>query len=512
MAQAAHEAFLFGHHGPWYQQARERLSGFVGRRHEFGRLTMNTDVLGQLLHKKLMAQEKPAQDAGLAITDANVSVTPSVVGASFDYFGALHQAHAHLLRLNVNPIAVRSLTIQPRVPNNPQLSSLASAQVPDILTAAPLTVIYGEKTWTIDRTALMTLLGWQKTSTSYVVTFDTAKTFSWLEKIKPEVETTAQNAKFAVVGGKVSEFQASAAGRTIDLNATLVAMRAGLVAEPKQNIALVVIEKKPITDTSTTNDLGITELVAEGKTNFHGSPTNRRYNLTFGTNKLNGLLIAPGETFSLVTALGHIDQKNGWKSELVIKGTDITPEFGGGLCQVATTLFRAVLNAGLPVVERHNHSLRIRYYEPPVGLDATIYEPKPDLRFTNDYQHYLLLQTAVDGDNLIYDFFGTKDGRTVDIPDPKVYNRTAIPATVNIIVDDLKPGEKVCQTPGHPGADATATYTVTKADGTKVRQIFQSHYRPLPVICHIGKEKAKPKSTNTNSAANTNTSVNTNSI
>lgn len=284
-------------------------------------------------------------------------------------------------------------------------------------------------------------------------------------------------------------------------------MELSLISQGLKTVALAMDIEQPISGTVAANTLGITELVAEGKTNFKGSPTNRRFNLTLGSQKLNGLIIKPGETFSLVGALGPIDAAHGWKSELVIKGPKITPEFGGGLCQVATTLFRTVLNAGLPVVERHNHSLRIHYYEPPVGLDATIYEPKPDLRFTNDYTSALLLQTRVDGNDLIYDFYGTKDSRTVDLPEPKVYNKTGIPPTQNITTTDLKPGEKKCQAPGHPGADATATYTVTYSDGHTNKQVFQSHYRALPVICQVGAAKPAPP---TPAPTNTNTSVNTN--
>jgi vancomycin resistance protein YoaR len=216
--------------------------------------------------------------------------------------------------------------------------------------------------------------------------------------------------------------------------------------------------------------------------------------------KINGMLIQPNETFSLVTTLGKIDGAHGWKPELVIKGSKITPEFGGGLCQVATTLFRSALNAGLPIVERTNHSLRISYYEPPVGLDATIYEPKPDLRFTNNYSTPLLIQTEVKGTKLIFRLYGTKDGRTVSIPTPTVYNKVGIPATKYIEVDTLKPGETKCQKPGHPGADAIATYTVTYPDGTKKVQTFKSHYRAIGVICQVGKAAASTP-TNTNSGS-----------
>jgi vancomycin resistance protein YoaR len=285
-------------------------------------------------------------------------------------------------------------------------------------------------------------------------------------------------------------FAAGTVGRTVNLTATIEAMNTAISAQKSTAVAMVD-SVQPSTSTADTNTLGITELVAEGVTDFKGSPSNRRFNLSYGAKKLNGVLMKPGETLSLISTLGKIDGAHGWKPELVIKGSKITPEFGGGLCQVATTLFRAALNAGLPIVERTNHSLRISYYEPPVGLDATIYEPKPDLRFTNNYSTPLLIQTEVKGTKLYFRMYGTKDGRSVDLPTPKVFNKVGIPATKYIEVDTLKPGEMKCQKPGHPGADAIATYTVTYADGTKKVQTFKSHYRAIGVICQVGKKAAE---------------------
>lgn len=486
---AVNDAYDYGHRGSWWKKARERLSGLLGREHQFGTLVLDQQTLGEAIQENLADQEKPAVNASLTSSDpASFSITPSSTGRSFDYRRAVRQAHSRLKQLQTAPIAVREVILQPDVPSDPKLQILSEEQAPALLALAPVTITHGEKTWTIDRDQLKALLGFQKSGRQITVSLDEAKVSAWLEKIKPEVEIQPQNAKFAIVDGKVQEFQDSRIGQLINVPVTIDQMRSDVVLKKSSSTSLVVSEVKPVTDTTSTNNLGITELVAEGRTNFKGSPVNRRYNLTLGSEKLNGLLIAPGETFSLVTALGKIDKANGWKPELVIKGTKITPEYGGGLCQVATTLFRAALYTGLPIVERRNHSLRISYYEPPIGLDATIYEPKPDLRFTNDYSHYLLLQTRVEGTELIYSFYGTKDGRTVDIPEPRVYNRKGIPPTITTEVDDLKPGEKECQAPGHPGADATATYTVTKVDGTVVVQTFQSHYRPIPVICRIGKK------------------------
>ena len=502
-------ALSFGRRGSWWQRVRERTSGFLGRPHEFGIVNVDRASLAATLRDKFGDLEQPATNASLKFGSSDApKVVPSVDGKTFDYALAVRQAVSQTRRLEAKPVALPTTAAAPAIATSAALAKLAQSGVGALLDRAPFSLTRGDKKWTISRDRLKTILGFAGTTNNPRLGLDVAATTDYLATITKDVNVKAQNAKFAILNGRVQEFQASAIGVTLDIPATITAMQNQLIDQQQAAVTLAVTEEKPLTDTVNTNKLGISELVAQATTSFKGSPTNRRYNIGVGAKLLNGLLIQPGEEFSLVKALGPIDAAHGWKPELVIKGPKITPEYGGGLCQVATTLFRAVLNAGLPIVERRNHSLRISYYEPPIGLDATVYEPKPDLRFTNDYKTPLLLQTAVDGNNLTFSFYGTKDGRTVNVPEPKVYNRVPIPATVTTEVDDLKPGEKQCQAPGHPGADATATYTVTKADGTSVTQTFQSHYRALGVICRVGKKPAaKPKpATNTNSSQ-----INTNS-
>lgn len=232
---------------------------------------------------------------------------------------------------------------------------------------------------------------------------------------------------------------------------------------------------------------------------------------------LNGLLIRPGEELSLVKAIGPVDATLGYRQELVIRGDRTIPEFGGGLCQVATTLFRAILNAGLPVLERRNHSYRVSYYEPPVGMDATIYEPKPDLRFKNDYSTFLLLQTRIEGDDLIYEFWGTKDGRVAESSKPRIYNAVKPPEPLNIETTDIPVGTTKCIERAHPGSDAEFTYSVTDKNGKKTDTVFTSHYRPWRQVCLVGvKELSKPKQdkesdSNVNSNNNSNANVNASS-
>lgn len=190
-----------------------------------------------------------------------------------------------------------------------------------------------------------------------------------------------------------------------------------------ENIPLVVTQIAPSVTPSSLKDLGIAEKIAHGESNFVGSPANRIHNIHVAVTKFDGVILKPGEELSFVSLLGDVDESTGYKEELVIKDNKTIPEFGGGICQVSTTLFRAALNGGMKITERQNHAYPVGYYSPQ-GTDATIYIPKPDLRFLNDTPGHLLIQASFDGNKLMFDFFGTSDQRQVSLEGPTVTEKT----------------------------------------------------------------------------------------
>lgn len=318
-----------------------------------------------------------------------------------------------------------------------------------------------------------------------VLVFTEAKLQKLITKLQGQINLEAQDSRFKIENGRVVEFRQGKQGKQFDTAATLANLNEKLINDKQKVAAAVVKIQKPVSASDSAQSLGITELVATGKTNFAGSPKNRRLNIANAVRLLNGLIIKPGQEFSLVSALAPIETSNGYLPELVIKGNRTIPEVGGGLCQVGTTMFRLALNSGLPILERRNHSYRVSYYEPPVGMDATIYDPKPDFRIRNDYATALLLQTRVEGNNLIFDFYGTKDGRKVILTKPKLFNVTKPPAAKYIKTTELKPGEKKRLEHAHNGGEATFTYSVIK-DGKTAPQTFNSKYRAWQEVWLVG--------------------------
>lgn len=240
----------------------------------------------------------------------------------------------------------------------------------------------------------------------------------------------------------------------------------------QMNISLPTAVTEPKVVASDKERLHLKDLVGEGRTNFAGSPKNRIYNINRSLEQFQGIIIAPGEEFSFVDYLGEVDGEHGYLPELVIKNNKTEPEFGGGICQVSSTVFRAAIYGGMKITERRNHAYPVQYYRP-YGMDATIYIPKPDLRFKNNTPGHILLQSTIEGNNLIFRFYGTKDGRTTTVDGPHILESNADGSMRTVF-----------------------SQTVLDKDGKElIKDTFWSNYKSPSLFPHPGEEilREKPK-------------------
>ena len=331
---------------------------------------------------------------------------------------------------------------------------------------------------------------------SQAYSFDQDKLVDFLKSdIVLEIEQEVQEAKLVVAGHCASTFQPDQTGRTLDINASVNQIVTGLL-NPDAKVELAVERVEPKKTLAQTNDLGIDTLIGRGESSFAGSPKNRRHNIAVGAGRFDGLVFKPGETISFMKELGPVDASAGFLPELVIKEDKTTPEFGGGLCQVSTTTFRAALNGGLTVNERRNHSYRVQYYEP-AGTDATVYDPYPDFKFTNDTPGHLLIDTYIVGDKLFFDFYGTQTNRKVEMDGPHISNVTALPDPIYIDTSTLPPGETKQVEVAHRGASAVLYRKVYDDSGKIIHNdTFKSTYIPWPAKFLRGVEDAQAVQTN----------------
>jgi vancomycin resistance protein YoaR len=271
-------------------------------------------------------------------------------------------------------------------------------------------------------------------------------------------------------------------GYRFDAEAVRLAYRAALEAGKREFVLPVTLElPKP-----SVHDLwqrGIVELVGEGRTGFAGSPPSRVHNIRLASSKFDGVQIPPGSVFSFNRTLGPVTTAAGYQKAWVIRGNRTVWDVGGGVCQVCTTLFRAAYFGGLPIVERHPHSYQVGYYKP-TGLDATTAPPR-DLRFKNDTPGHLLIQASIQGNDLIFRLFGSKD-RDVNWQGPVVLWRTP-PLPTRYIYDASLPAGYRRQIDFAAEGALVRVYRTVRMQSGEVRQdVLESRYKPWGAVYLVG--------------------------
>lgn len=314
-------------------------------------------------------------------------------------------------------------------------------------------------------------------------------TITLLQKV---INRRPVDALFTFENGRVTAFKPSADGKSLDANTAkglILAQTPNLAklnAPKTVEIELPVKTVEPKVTTDKVNNLGIKELVGRGTSLFYGSIPNRIYNLTLASSRLNGILIAPDEVFSFNKAVGDVSSLTGYKQAYVIQNGRTVLGDGGGVCQVSTTFFRAILNAGFPIVERNPHAYRVHYYEEDSGpgIDAAIYTPTVDLKFKNDSGHHLLVQSYVNPEemSLTFELYGTKDGREVTVNKPVILSTAPAPEPLYQDDPNLPKGEVKQVDFAAPGARVYFTREVRKDGKVIISDKFSSNYRPWQAV------------------------------
>ncbi len=219
-------------------------------------------------------------------------------------------------------------------------------------------------------------------------------------------------------------------------------------------------------------DQGIKEVIAIGSSSFADSPASRMQNIRTAAKKLDGTLIPLGSTFSFNEILGSVSRKEGYVPDLVVRGNRNVWEMGGGVCQLSTSVFRAALNAGLPILAAKNHSIAIPFYKP-YGLDAAIYMPYLDMKFVNNSPGDILMQVLLEGEELVVILYGTNDGRKTALKGPFINEKLQDPKqaydTDPTDISEKKLDYRRFQVQWFRGVETAA--------GEKNEEIFTSWYR-----------------------------------
>ena len=229
-----------------------------------------------------------------------------------------------------------------------------------------------------------------------------------------QVETPAQNATWKIDGSATGapkarpQYVASAQGKVIDtaaLSASLLKAGTSATDVAGRTVALPMVVAEP-TVTTPQNEWGISEMVGEYATPYNSGDAPRTQNLTRGAELVNGTVVKPGEVFSLEKVLGEVDYEHGFADAGVISNGQHVDSLGGGLSQVATTVFNAGFEAGMDDTEHHAHQYYFDRY--PAGREATLWTGKLDVKFTNSTSNSVLVQAWLDGEQIHVRMWSTK--------------------------------------------------------------------------------------------------------
>jgi len=402
-------------------------------------------------------------------------------GQEVDQEALRKQIEERLARADFSSVSVPIKSISPKL--TPEEAESVKMRAEAML-GKQLVIKGAESRWELDENDLVAFI-------AYEGGFDREKLAAWIADTIKVINREPQNAAFRFENGRVVEFKPAKNGVELKPDEAIGVLADGLDrlengGEREIETELPLRSSPPQISIEQVNDLGIKEKIASGNSFFRGSIASRIHNISLASAKINGVLIGPGETFSFNKTLGDVSQATGYQQAYIIKDGRTVLGDGGGVCQVSTTFFRAALNAGLEIVERHAHAYRVAYYEQgfPAGLDATVFDPTADLKVKNNSNTWILVQIEVDGRNkkLTVDLYGTLDGRKISLTTPRIWDQT--PPPPDLYQDDptLPAGQEKQIDWKAWGAKVSFDYRVERDGEVLQTKTFYSAYRPWQAI------------------------------
>ena len=371
----------------------------------------------------------PLVEPNISLDSTTVNVITGQAGRTVDVQATLRNIEPFLLLQQSGnvPMVIKEQT--PLSVNVEDTAQLAETILSQAFTVNPADDTAGQGPWTIEPEALASLLTIEQKSIegnrTYALTLNRPALVAYISSIAPALQNDPVNARMMFNDDtRQLELIANAvAGGSVDIEKSVDSILEKLQNGEHQASLVMQMVEPAVKDTSTAAELGITELVAETTSYYYGSAAARIQNIRAAAANFHGVMVGPGEVFSMAEYLTDISLDNGYAEAPIIVGDQTVDGIGGGICQVSTTVFRNAFYGGFPIVERHPHAYRVGYYEQQsngwvdnslAGLDATVYVPLVDFKFRNDTPYWLLMETYPTDTSLTWKFYSTSDGREVD--------------------------------------------------------------------------------------------------
>lgn len=443
----------------------------------------------------------PPVDATVSLVGLDAAVTPGHDGRGIDREAARAALMPQIARLAPASVALQERAV-PAAMSADQVRS-AEARV-DRLLAAPMALTANGEAWPVAPEEIAPLLRVvpldRDSQMTIAVEVDDTGLDALVGGIADQVDTPTTDA-WVEAGAVHDRLHAAVAGRTVRREELAAALREAIGSDRHEVAIPVETGSAPAVSTEALMaDLGVTEMVALGDSGFAGSDAGRDLNVRLAAERLDGTLVPPGGVFSYNAAIGTLFDSGYAQADATIEGSGGTAE-GGGVCQVSTTVFRAALNAGLPIVEWWPHSYRSPFYEQQgwsAGFDAAIVQvygddaAGTDLRFQNPTDGWILVGARVDEDaHLVVELRGTDPGYTVEFGDPITEWTAAAPAPEIAVDPALAPGDVVEERAATEGLTVSVVRRVYDGAGNEIAtDTFVSPYQPRAAVQRVGPDAA----------------------
>jgi vancomycin resistance protein YoaR len=448
-------------------------------------------------------------DATLTFTGNEVKVVGGTSGTAVDKDKLKQDLTALLVSQHSTEVTVPMIEKQPTVKASDMQAAVDHGRA---LLSAPVTLTFKDKSWTITTSQIGSFMDFTTTDVNGVSTMEPYlspdKMATFFASIAADVATDPKDATFKSDGSKAWVVPALE-GTKLDPAKTAEAVTTAALETTGRTTEVAVTTAEPKLTTAAAEAMGIKDKLASYTTPSYVGSSNRQVNVRITTEYASNVFLAPGAIYDFDKQIGPRTVARGYKTAPGIVGNgELDEVLGGGICQVSTTLFNAVFEAGLKVVERHNHSLYISHYPP--GRDATVAGGGgKNFRFQNDTDHYIWIRGASTGITTSFTIYGTDDGRSVKASFSG-FSYGASRTTVKVVVPTMAPGSSHVKISGQSGRSCTERRTVTYADGTSHTDVFVSDYPMIPQTIEVGPSTTTttvPGSTTTTTGGTSSTST-----
>lgn len=467
--------------------------------------TVDSALVDKVLAEVAQGLDILPVDAGLAIEGNKIKVIEGQKGRVVDQNTLREQLKTELFALRAAELTIPLIVQEPAVQTEANLQALDQAET---MIGSSIVLKDGDKTWSLapeQIVAYMDFTSEDQNGVSTLVPYISAtKMRPFFDSIAGEVATEPVDATFKSDGEKAWVVP-GVLGTALDPEKTAEALTAASLKSSGRTAELAVTTTEPALTTEKAEAMGLKDKLSSYTTEYVGT-SNRQVNVRITVEYASNVMLAPGEEYNFDKQIGPRTAARGYKTAPGIVGPGkLEDVFGGGICQVSTTLFNAVFFAGLEVTERKNHSIYIDHY--PKGRDATVSANGPNLRFKNDTQKYIWIRGTSDGVTSTFTIYGTSEGRKVSYTTTDFYNGVGR-TQVTIPNPLLGPGTTVVKLGGQSGKQCKVVRTVKLPDGTVVhKDTFISTWPMIPRQIEVGTATTTTTTTVPSSTSTTDTST-----